>query len=99
MGTPRKAEPGLQGTGKLRRLLPPARSTFIHPQRLAPVGHRTGLRGRLAARGHGGVGGDAEARVRGPALSSASFRATSPWKAVSSLICRAYQAESFQLNH
>ena len=52
MGTPRKGRAWTAGTGKLRRLFPPARSTFIHPQRLAPVGHRTGLRGRLAARGH-----------------------------------------------
>lgn len=27
-------------------------STFIHPQRLAPVGHRTGLKGRMAAWGN-----------------------------------------------
>lgn len=43
----------------------------------------------------GGVGGDAEARVRGPALSSASVRAPAPWKSVSSLISRAYGLNPF----
>ena len=42
-------------------------------------------------RTQGGGGGDAAARMRGPAPSSASVRATSPWTAVSSLISRAYR--------
>lgn len=47
-----KAEPRLEGAesgGDCFNLHP---STFIHPQRLAPVGHRTGLKGRVAVRGN-----------------------------------------------
>lgn len=46
-----KGEPRLKGAeSRGGDCFQPVASTFIHPQRLAPVGHRTGLRGRAAAR-------------------------------------------------
>lgn len=67
-----KAEPSLERGKSRGAFFQPAPSTFIHPQRLAPAGHRTELRKGGSKRKPRDVGVDAamRVRVRGPAPSS-----------------------------